>query len=163
VSVVDELVWNSKVHALAYSSAGPHGRPAKGVAILACMDARINVESLFGLRTGDAHIIRNAGGIVSEDALRSLMLSQRLVGTREILLLHHTDCGLMRVNETQLTSQLEREAGARLPFKVGAFSDLDQDLRQGMALIRSSRFLPVRDAVRAFVYDVADGSLREVV
>src|ERR1700693_4557601 len=93
VSVIDEMVSSSKVHAWAYTTAGEHGRPAKGVAIVACMDARINVESMFGLRTGDAHIIRNAGGIVTDDVLRSLLISQRLLGTREILLLHHTACG----------------------------------------------------------------------
>lgn len=162
MSVIDELVWNSKVHALAYTTAGTHGRPARGVAIVACMDARINVESLFGLRSGDAHIIRNAGGIITEDTLRSLLISQRLLGTREILLLHHTDCGLMRLNEAQLVPELEREAGAKLAFKLGAFTDLDADLRRSVAVIRAFPFLPARDQVRAFVYDVADASIREV-
>jgi len=163
VSAIDEMVSSSKVHALAYTTAGTHGRPAKGVAIVSCMDARINVESLFGLRSGDAHIIRNAGGIVTDDVLRSLLLSQRLLGTREILLLHHTDCGLMRLNETQLAPQLEREAGVKLPFTLGAFTDLDEDLRRSLAVIRSFPFLPARNAVRAFVYDVSDASLREVI
>jgi len=153
------MVSNSKIHALAYTTAGERGRPAKGVAIVSCMDARINVESLFGLRTGDAHVIRNAGGIVTEDVLRTLLISQRVLGTREIMLLHHTDCGMLRLNE----SQLEREAGGKLPFNLGAFTDLDEDLRRGMALIRSSQFLPGRNVVRAFVYDVVDASLREVV
>jgi carbonic anhydrase len=163
VSVIDELVSSSKVHAWAYTTAGEHGHPAKGVAIVACMDARINVESMFGLRTGDAHIIRNAGGIVTDDVLRSLLISQRLLGTRAILLLHHTDCGLMRLNESQLVPQLEREAGVKLPFTLGAFTDLDEDLRRSLALIRSFRFLVARNSVRAFVYDVSEASLREVV
>lgn len=163
MSVIDELIRNSRVHALAYTTAGTHGRPAKAIAILTCMDARINVESLFGLRSGDAHIIRNAGGIVTEDTLRSLLVSQRLLGTREIMLLHHTECGLLRLNETQLIPKLERETGAKLPFTLGAFTDLDEDLRRSLAMVRSFQFLPARDAVRAFVYDVSDASLREVV
>jgi len=162
VSVIDEMVSSSRIHAWAYTTAGEHGRPAKGVAIVACMDARINVESMFGLPTGDAHIIRNAGGIVTDDVLRSLLISQRLLGTREILLLHHTDCGLMRLNESQLVPQLEREAGIKLPFTLGAFTDLDEDLRRSLALIRSFRFLVARNSVRAFVYDVSEASLREV-
>lgn len=163
MSVIDEMVSSSKVHAWPYTAAGEHGRPAKGVAIVGCMDARINIESMFGLRTGDAHIIRNAGGIVTDDVLRSLLLSQHLLGTREILLLHHTDCGLMRLNETRLIPELEREAGVKLPFMLGAFADTDEDLRRSLALIRSFRFLTARNSVRAFVYDVSDGSLREVV
>src|SRR5947208_17089080 len=118
VSVIDEMVSSSRVHAWAYTTAGEHGRPAKGVAIVACMDARINVESMFGLPTGDAHIIRNAGGIVTDDVLRSLLISQRLLGTREILLLHHTDCGLMRLNDSQLVPQLEREAGVNKAVRI---------------------------------------------
>jgi len=163
VSVIDEMVSSSKVHAWPYTTAGAHGRPAKGVAIVSCMDARINIESLFGLPSGDAHIIRNAGGVVTDDVLRSLLISQHLLGTREILLLHHTDCGLMRLNETQLVPQLEREAGVKLPFKLGAFTDLDEDLRRSLALIQSFPFLPARNLARAFVYDVSDASLREVV
>ncbi len=162
MSAIDELVWNSKVHALAYSAAGTHGRPAKGIAILACMDARINVENLFGLRTGDAHVLRNAGGIVTEDALRSLMLSQRIAGTREILLLHHTDCGLMSVQERDLATQVEREVGIKLPFALGAFTDPEEDVHRSLTLIRTCRFLPHREVVRGFVYDVTTGGLHEV-
>jgi carbonic anhydrase len=127
------------------------------------MDARINVESLFGLRSGDAHIIRNAGGIVTDDTLRSLLISQRLLATREIMLLHHTDCGMVRLDESQLVPKLEQEVGTKLPFKLGAFRDLEQDLRHSLTVIRSFPFLPAQDAVRAFVYDVADASLHEVV
>jgi carbonic anhydrase len=163
VSVIDELVASSRVHAVAYTAAGAHGRPAKAVAIVSCMDARINVESLFGLRSGDAHIIRNAGGIISDDVLRSLLISQHLLGTREILLLHHTDCGMMRLDEGHLIPQLEREAGVVLPFALGGFTDLDEDLRHSLAAIRSFPFLPARNSVRAFVYDVSDASLREVI
>src|SRR5690349_23927203 len=120
------MLASSRFHALAYTVAGEHGRPAKSVAIVTCMDARINVESLFGLRTGDAHIIRNAGGSVTDDVLRSLLVSQRVLGTREILLLHHTDCGMMRINETELVGQLEQQARVKLPFALGSFPDLEQ-------------------------------------
>jgi carbonic anhydrase len=162
VSVVDELVSNSRIHAMAYTTAGVHGRPARSIAIVTCMDARINVESLFGLRTGDAHIIRNAGGIITDDALRSLVISQRLLGTREILLLHHSDCGLMRLDETKFARQVEQEMGQRLPFKLGGFSDLDLDVRHSLEVVRSFAFLPARNEVRGFVYDVANATLREV-
>lgn len=162
MSAIDELVWNSKLHALAFGDAALHGRPAKGVAVVTCMDARINVEALLRLRAGDAHVIRNAGGILTEDVLRSLALSQRLLGTREVLLLHHTDCGMMTFKEEELAAQMERETGAKPPFKLGAFSDLEEDVRRSLALVRSCRFLPHREAVRGFVYEVATGQMREV-
>jgi carbonic anhydrase len=162
VSAIDELLWNSKLHALSFGDAALHGQPAKGVAIVTCMDARIHVEALLRLRPGDAHVIRNAGGIVTADVLRSLALSQRLLGTREVGLLHHTDCGMMTFKEQDLASQMEREAGVKLPFKLGAFSDLEEDVRRSLTLVRSCRFLPHRDIVRGFVYEVTSGRLREV-
>ncbi len=162
MSAIDELVWNSKLHALAFGEATRHGRPAKGVAIVSCMDGRINVEALLRLNPGDAHVIRNAGGIVTEDVLRSLVLSQRLLGTREVLVLHHTDCAMMTFTERELSAQLEREMGAKLPFALGAFSDMEEDVRRSVTLIRTCRFLPHRDVVRGFVYEVATGRMREV-
>ncbi len=162
MTAIDDLVWNSKLHALGYGSASPHGRPMKGVAVLTCMDSRIHVEALFRLAVGDAHVIRNAGGIVTDDALRSLLLSQRLLGTREVLVLHHTDCGMLSFKDDELSARIKAEVGVAPPLKLGAFSDLDQDVRESVARIKASPFLPHRDTVRGFVYDVTTGQVREV-
>ncbi len=162
MSATDDLLWNSKLHALAFGGSVPHGRPGRAIAIVTCMDPRINVDVLFGLRPGDAHVIRNAGGIVTDDIIRSLLLSQRLLGTREVLLLHHTDCGMMTFKDEQLSSQIQVEVGARPPFALGAFADADDDVRQALKRLRATSFLPHRDHVRGFVYDVATGQVREI-
>lgn len=160
-SSIDELIHNAAEHEAAF--AGPGERvPAKRVAIVTCMDARIDIFRIFGLERGQAHILRNAGGLVTEDVLRSLLLSQRLLGTREIILMHHTHCGLDGANEAALHDEIAASSGDRLPYALGAFSDVDEAVRDAMTRVREHRFLPYRDAVRGFVYDVATGGLREV-
>jgi len=136
--------------------------PRLGLAIVTCMDARIDPVRIFDLAPGDAHILRNAGGVVTEDVIRSLMLSQRHLGTRAILLIHHTRCGLHGLQESAVKAEIQTQTGIRPPFALEAFTDLDSDVRQSMARIRHSPFLPHRDQVRGFVLDVDDGSLREI-
>lgn len=136
--------------------------PAKKVAIVACMDARIETGRLLGLEEGDAHVIRNAGGVVSDDVIRSLAISQRLLGTTEIVLIHHTDCGMLTFKDDALKSQIEEETGQRPPFAFEAFSDPEEDVRQSVRRIQSSPFVPLKDSVRGFVYDVETGQLNEV-
>jgi len=139
-----------------------HGRPASGVAIVACMDARLCLERLLGLQPGDAHVLRNAGGIVTDDMLRSLTLSQRLLGTREVMLVHHTDCGMTSFRDEELAEAIAAEVGARPPFALGAFEDAAEDVRRSIAAVRGCPFLPHRDAVRGFLYEVETGRLREI-
>jgi carbonic anhydrase len=136
--------------------------PRLGLAIVTCMDARIDPVRLLGLEPGDAHVLRNAGGVVTDDVIRSLMLSQRLLGTRAVMLIHHTRCGAHGLAEESVKNQIQTEPGIRPPFALEGFADLDADVRQSMARIRHSPFLPHRDAVRGFVLDVDDGRLREV-
>jgi carbonic anhydrase len=136
--------------------------PAKKLTVLACMDARFDPCALLGLELGDAHVIRNAGGVVSEDAIRSLAISQSLLGTEEIVLIHHTDCGMLDYTEDELAARLEAEAGERPPWPLHAFTDLEQNVREGIETIRSSPFIPRTDRVRGFVYEVETGELREV-
>jgi len=136
--------------------------PAKKLAIVACMDARLDVYRIAGLQPGDAHVIRNAGGVVTEDVIRSLVISQRLLGTREIALIHHTDCGMLTFRDDDVKRQIEQDTGLRPPFALEAFDDLDADVRQSIARLKSSPFLPHTDAIRGFVYEVESGKLREV-
>ncbi|MFZ1123562.1 MAG: carbonic anhydrase [Candidatus Baltobacteraceae bacterium] len=160
-SVTDELL----AAALAHEADFPGSRavvPAKHITIVTCMDSRIDVFRIFGLDEGDAHVIRNAGGLVTDDVLRSLVLSQRFLETREVVLVHHTDCGLQRFREEELQATLTREAGAPPPYSFGAFDDIDAAVRRAVARVAEHRFLPHRTHVRGFVYDVATGHLREV-
>jgi carbonic anhydrase len=136
--------------------------PSRRLAVVACMDARLNLFGLLGLREGDAHLIRNAGGVVTDDVIRSLAISQRKLGTREIVLVHHTDCGMLTFTDDQFRQELEDEVGIRPPWAAEAFRDLDADVRQSMARVRTSPYLLHRDAVRGFVYEVETGRLREV-
>ena len=161
MSSTDDLVTNNERHAAAFEGPAPPGRPARKVAVLACMDARLDVYAILGLRSGDAHVIRNAGGVATDDAIRSLTLSQRLLGTTEIILIHHTDCGMMSFTDDELSAQILAEVGIRPPFPMGAFCDLDADVRQTAARIEASPFIPHKN-VRGFVYDVSTGALREV-
>jgi carbonic anhydrase len=138
----------------------PH--PKKKLAVLACMDARLNPYEILGLAEGDAHVIRNAGGVVSDDAIRSLAISQNLLGTEEIVLIHHTDCGMLGITDEELADRLEAEYGERPEWPVHAFPDLEQDVRDGIERIRANPFIPNTDSVRGFVYDVESGALREV-
>ncbi|MDQ1487583.1 MAG: carbonic anhydrase [Actinomycetota bacterium] len=137
--------------------------PRLGLAVVTCMDARIDPVRIFDLAPGDAHILRNAGGVVTDDVIRSLMFSQRHLGTRAVLLIHHTRCGLQGVGEAEVKAEIETQTGMRPPFALEVFTDLDGDVRQSMARVRHSPFLPHRDQVRGFVLDVDEGSLREIV
>jgi carbonic anhydrase len=136
--------------------------PAKRVAVVACMDARIETGRLLGLEEGDAHVIRNAGGVVSDDVIRSLAISQRLLGTTEIVLIHHTDCGMLTFKDDDLKAQIEEDTGVRPSFALEAFSDPAEDVRQSVRRIQSSPFVPNKDSIRGFVYDVETGRLNEV-
>jgi carbonic anhydrase len=162
MSVTDELVNNNAAYADAFTAGDLPMPPAKGVAVVACMDARLNVHGLLGLREGDAHVIRNAGGVVTDDAIRSLLISQRLLGTREIILVHHTDCGMLTFHDDEVKAAVEADTGLRPPFALEAFGDLDDDVRQSIRRIKASPFVPHTDSVRGFVYDVGTGKLREV-
>jgi carbonic anhydrase len=162
VSQTDQLIANSAAYAEGADTALPVP-PAKRVAVLACMDARLNPYGILGLSEGDAHVIRNAGGVVSEDAIRSLAISQNLLGTEEIILIHHTDCGMLTFTDEELADRLEAETGQRPEWSALAFPDLEGDVRDGIEKIRSSPFIPRTDSVRGFVYEVETGALREVV
>src|SRR5271169_1251668 len=135
--------------------------PAKKVAVVACMDARLNVYGALGLEEGDAHVIRNAGGVVTDDEIRSLAISQRLLGTDEIILIHHTDCGMLTFTDDEFKRSVQEDTGIKPEWAAEAFPDLDEDVRQSIARIKASPFIP-RKNVRGFVYHVDDGSLHEV-
>src|SRR6516225_6483762 len=136
--------------------------PSAHVAVVACMDARLNVYAILGLGDGEAHVIRNAGGVVADDQIRSLAISQRLLGTNEIILIHHTDCGMLTFTDDAFKAQIEADTGIRPPFALEAFGDLDGDVRQSIARIKASPFVPDKDSIRGFVYEVETGRLREV-
>jgi carbonic anhydrase len=161
MSVTDQLLENNAKYAAGFTGPLPLP-PAKHLAVLACMDARLDVHDLLGLDEGDAHVIRNAGGVATEDAIRSLAISQRLLGTTEILLIHHTDCGMLTFTDDQFKAAIEQETGLKPPWAAESFSDLDQDVRQSIARIKASPFIPHTDQVRGFVFDVASGALTEV-
>jgi carbonic anhydrase len=162
VSTTDELLRNCQDYAASFSAGDLPMPPGKQVTVVACMDARLNVYGALGLREGDAHVIRNAGGVVTDDVIRSLTISQRLLGTREVILIHHTDCGMLTFKDDEVKADIEAETGLRPPFALEAFPDLDQDVRQSIARIKASPFVPNKDAVRGFVFDVRSGALREV-
>ena len=137
-------------------------KPSRQLAVVACMDARLDVAEVLGLEPGDAHIMRNAGGVITDDVIRSLALSQRKLGTREIVLVHHTDCGLGKITDEEFIAELEGDAGETPPFAIESFDDVDESVRESMRRLRASPFLVSRDRVRGYVYDVESGSLREV-
>jgi carbonic anhydrase len=159
--VTDELLANNAEYAARFTGPLPLP-PSKHVAVLACMDARIDVYRVLGLREGEAHVIRNAGGVVTEDEIRSLAISQRLLGTEEIILIHHTDCGMLTFTDDDFKRSIQEETGIKPAWAAEAFADLDEDVRQSVARIRSSPFVPKTDSVRGFVFDVATGKLTEV-
>jgi carbonic anhydrase len=159
--VIDELLGNSRSYAEGYEGGLP-SRPAKKVAVLACMDARLIPSRILGLNEGDAHIIRNAGGIATDDAIRSLALSQHLLGTEEVVVIGHTDCGLESAEEGEVSARLEEEAGERPPWAVGAFDSVEESVRSSVDAIRSSPFIPNSELVHGFVFEVETGRLREV-
>ncbi len=162
MTATDELLQNNARYAEGFDKADLPLPPAKGVAVVACMDARLHVSKVLGLAEGDAHVIRNAGGVVSDDAIRSLAISQRLLATREIVLIHHTDCGMLTFTDDEFRSQIQEETGVRPEWAVEAFRELDGDVRQNIARIKASPFIPHKDSVRGFVYEVETGRLREV-
>jgi carbonic anhydrase len=162
MSVTDELLQNNERYAEGFDKGDLPLPPAKGVAVVACMDARLHVNKILGLEEGDAHIIRNAGGVVTDDEIRSLAISQRLLGTSEIVLIHHTDCGMLTFTDDDFRRQIQQETGIRPEWAAEAFPDLDEDVRQNIARIKASPFIPNKDAVRGFVYEVESGRLREV-
>jgi carbonic anhydrase len=162
MSVTDELLQNNAAYAEAFKKGDLPLPPAKGVAVVACMDARLDVHKILGLEEGDAHVIRNAGGVITDDEIRSLTISQRLLGTREIVLIHHTDCGMLTFSDEELRAQIHGEVGMKPHFSMESFSDLEEDVRQSIARIEHSPFIPHKDAVRGFIYEVETGRLREV-
>jgi len=164
MSVTDELLSNNGSYAASFASERLGGlplKPAKHLAVLACMDARLDVHKVLGLQEGDAHVMRNAGGVVSDDVIRSLIVSQRMGGTTEIILIHHTDCGMLTFSDDAVKRQIQEDTGMKPSFALEAFTDLDEDVLQSMARIRHSPFIPHKN-VRGFVFDVSSGSLREV-
>lgn len=161
-SAADRLIANAEAYAESFDKGGLPAPPASGVAVLTCMDARIDVFSLLGLEEGDAHVLRNAGGVVGDDAIRSLSISQHLLGTAEIVLIHHTGCGLLGFTDDEFAARLEAETGERPGWRAQTFPDLEQDVRDGAAKLRASPFVPRTEKIRGFVYEVETGRLREV-
>ena len=162
MSVTDQLVQNAERYAQGFNKGDLPMPPGKRVAVLACMDARLNPYGLLGLSEGDAHVIRNAGGVVTDDAIRSLVISQVLLGTEEIVLVHHTDCGMLTFTDDDVKARIQADTGIKPPFALEAFGDLDQDVRQSIARIKASPFVPKKTSVRGFIYEVEKGTLREV-
>jgi carbonic anhydrase len=162
MSVTDELLRNNEAYAESFEKGDLPLPPARGVAVVACMDARLDVHKMLGLEEGDAHVIRNAGGVITDDEIRSLAISQRLLGTSEIILVHHTDCGMLTFTDDELKRQIQEDVGVKPHFSMESFSDLEEDVRQSIRRIQASPFIPNKDSVRGFVYEVETGRLREV-
>lgn len=162
MTATDELLGANKAYAASFDKGELPLPPGKKVAIVACMDARLNVYGALGLAEGDAHVIRNAGGVVTSDEIRSLAISQRLLGTEEIILIHHTDCGMLTFDDDEFRNAIQQETGIKPEWAAEAFSDLEEDVRQSVARIKASPFIPRKDSVRGFIYDVETGRLREV-
>ena len=162
MTTTDALLENAIAYADTFTKGDLPLPPARKIAVLACMDARLNVYGLLGLEEGDAHVIRNAGGVVTDDEIRSLAISQRLLGTEEIVLIHHTDCGMLTFTDDDFSASVHEDTGIKPPWSAEAFSDLDTDVRQSVARIQASPFMPRKDSIRGFVYEVETGKLREV-
>ena len=162
MTVIDELVGNASSYGDSFDSGDLPLPPAKRVAIVACMDARLNPYGLLGLHEGDAHVIRNAGGVITNDEIRSLSISQRLLGTEEVMLIHHTDCGMLTFGDDEFRRQVQEDTGIKPEWAAESFSDLEEDVRQSIARIKASPFVPNKEHVRGFVYEVETGQLREV-
>jgi len=163
MTVIDELLQHATSYAESFDKADLALPPARRIAIVACMDARLNPHALLGLEEGDAHVIRNAGGVITDDEIRSLAISQRLLGTEEIMLIHHTDCGMLTFTDDELRRQIQDETGVKPSWAAEAFDDLEEDVRQSIARIEASPFIPRKDKIRGFVYEVETGRVREVV
>jgi carbonic anhydrase len=162
MSVIDEILAHNEAYANQFTKGSLPMPPAKRLAAVVCMDARLETGALLALVEGDAHVIRNAGGVVTDDVIRSLTISQRLLGTREVMLIHHTDCGMLTFSDDEFKQQIFDDTGIKPPFAMESFSNLEEDVRQSMARIKASPFIPHKEEVRGFVYDVASGHLREV-
>jgi carbonic anhydrase len=162
MSQTDELLKNNEVYASSFDKGGLPLPPARKVAVVACMDARLNPSYLLGLEEGDAHVIRNAGGVVTDDEIRSLAISQRLLGTEEIILIHHTDCGMLTFQDDEFRRQIQEDTGIKPQWAAESFADLEEDVRQSKARIEASPFVPHKDSIRGFIYDVDTGRLQEV-
>jgi carbonic anhydrase len=162
MSAIDEFLKNNEAFAGGFDKGDLPLPPAKKVAIVACMDARLNPYPILGLSIGDAHVIRNAGGVITDDEIRSLAISQHLLGTEQIMLIHHTDCGMLTFSDSDFEQMLEEEAGRRPEWRPRSFSDLEGDVRDSIRRINESPFIPKKDEVRGFIYDVKTGRLGEV-
>jgi carbonic anhydrase len=162
MSVTDELVRNAEAYAADFDKGDLPLPPSRRIAVVACMDARLNPYGLLGLREGDAHVIRNAGGVITDDEIRSLSISQRLLGTEEIVLIHHTDCGMLTFTDDEFKRSVQDDVGIKPEWAAESFTDLDEDVHQSIARIQASPFIPRKESVRGFVYDVHTGALREV-
>lgn len=160
--MIDELLRNNERYAREFDKGDLPAPPSRGVAIVACMDARLDIHRILGLEEGEAHVIRNAGGVITEDAIRSLLISQRMLGTEEVMLIHHTGCGMTSFRDDEARAEIERETGIRPPFVLEAFGDPEDDVRQSIRRLEASPFIPRKDAIRGFVYEVETGRLREV-
>jgi carbonic anhydrase len=162
MSVTDELLANAETYAARFDKGDLPLPPAKKLAIVACMDARLNPYALLGLQEGDAHVVRNAGGVITNDEIRSLTISQRLLGTQEIILIHHTDCGMLTFTDDDFRRSVQDDIGIKPEWAPESFSDIDEDVRQSIARIKASPFIPHKESIRGFVYDIKTGQLREV-
>jgi carbonic anhydrase len=163
MTATDDLPANNEAYASSFEKADLPLPPDKKVAVVACMDARLNVYGALGLTEGDPHVIRNAGGVVTDDEIRSLAISQRLLGTEEIVLIHHTDCGMLTFSDDEFRNSIEQETGIKPHWAAESFTDLESDVRQSVARIKASPFIPRKESVRGFIYAVETGRLREVV
>ncbi|MEA2372213.1 MAG: carbonic anhydrase [Solirubrobacteraceae bacterium] len=162
MSVTDELLSNAEAYAASFTKGDLPMPPGRKIAIVACMDARLNPYGLLGLNEGDAHVIRNAGGVITDDEIRSLAISQRLLGTEEIILIHHTDCGMLTFTDDEFKRSIQDELGIKPEWAAEAFPDVDEDVRQSLARVNASPFIPNKSSVRGFVYDVHTGELNEI-
>ena len=162
MSVTDELLEHNESYAANFDKGDLPMPPGRKLAVVACMDARLNIYGALGLQEGDAHVIRNAGGVITDDEIRSLAISQRLLGTEEIVLIHHTDCGMLTFTDDEFKRSIQDDTGIKPEWAAESFKDLDEDVRQSIARIKASPFIPKKDSVRGFVYEVESGKLREV-
>ena len=162
MTATDDVLKNNAQYAEGFDKADLPLPPALNMAVVACMDARLDTHKLLGIQEGDAHVIRNAGGVVTDDVIRSLVISQRLLGTREVVLIHHTDCGMLTFRDDDVKDAIQADTGLRPSFAMEAFGNLEGDVRQSIARIKASPFVPAKDQIRGFIYDCATGRLSEV-
>jgi len=162
MSAIDDAIAANERFATSTPPAQATAKPSRGLVVVTCMDARIDVLAALGLSTGEAHVLRNAGGVISDDVIRSLAISQRKLGTREVMLIHHSDCGMEKISDEGFSTELQEETGLAPDFPIESFADAESDVRASIERVRHSPFLPHRDEVRGFVYDVTDGRLREI-